>query len=168
MIYKIFDNNNKLVFSIESAPKGPNGKYLNHGEFNKNYYKLNYPVKVINDKPIVSEDDKKNILQAFTNKMVDGEGHFIKPIVKLVKDVVGSKEPHKNVVSYTPLTTPSPNNFMEMSSNIKVAFCILKIASYAVKIGMVIFDLISKKSTTVDLSDIKDTCNGNVSLCKER
>lgn len=168
MVYKIFDNDNKLVFSIESAPKGPNGKYLNHGEFNRNNYKLNYPVKVVNDKPIVSDADKKNILRAFTNEMVDGEGHFIKPIVKLVKDVVDSKEPHKNAVDYTPLTMPSQNNFMEMSNTIKVAFCILKIASYAVKIGMVIVDLVSKKKTTVDLSGIKGTCDGQVSLHKER
>lgn len=170
MIYKIFDNAEQLVCSIESAPKGPSGKYLNHGEFNKDPYIINYPVGFKNKKPVVDDKVKRGILRAFENVAITDKGKIIPPIIDLVNEVVKSKDDkHANIVGKTknvPFTN-NPNIFMKVSKTVEIAFCILKIVDCVATAGAIIRDLANKKEITINFSKVKDIRDGKISLCRE-
>lgn len=169
MIYKIFDNAEQLVCSIESAPKSPSGKYLNHGEFNKDPYIINYPVSFKNKKPVVDDKVKRGILRAFENVAITDKGKIIPSIIKLANDVINSNNKHANIVGKTknvPFTN-NPNIFMKISKTVEIAFCILNIVDCVATAGAIIRDLANKKETTINFSKVKDIRDGKISLCRE-
>lgn len=169
MIYKIFDNAEQLVCSIESAPKSPSGKYLNHGEFNKDPYIINYPVSFKNKKPVVDDKVKRGILRAFENVAITDKGKIIPSIIKLANDVINSNNKHTNIVGKTknvPFTN-NPNIFMKISKTVEIAFCILNIVDCVATAGAIIRDLANKKEITINFSKVKDIRDGKISLCRE-